>query len=604
MDSEFNLAFLKVKDILYDLAGQNDLLFLDLEYDEWNSMLKKRSKKIREIFNSYMDTIAFINRELDKDDPILYDIAYENIGKFKDEEIHDSGFTIPIMERLISYYEKEGNRHRLLFLYLNYGYECMEYYLRMGNFSYKEKVRNSFLKVLKLKDHYKELTKKEKARFFIAYYNLTGALPDVVKEYQKDIVYYYQDLLDFCFKDSIKIDIEENEDAIDEIYYVVEAFLYGFARYLDKNALYRDEYFYLVERTLNLFKDLDKDTLRIGHIILDYYYKKYDIDVLFLKLEEMNNEYLNMNLVFDGTEDSILEFCNWMDINSSLKEIIPYLNMDKKEKKAYVKMVTEPILKYISLMNYKDYTSYIDDISSDLFNSMLPYMDGIDEKLDLIQRLIIRRQPITYIHSLMVKRISEEITMKILKDKPSLLKPLEDVGIRGADILDYIGCAAMLHDLGKCLTVGVINCQGRRLTKDEFECIKLHPKRALVFLKDDSDFNPYIDIMIGHHKFYDGSGGYPIDFDNTKSKYRIAIDIISIADSIDAATDILGRNYTMGKDFNTLLMELKESMGKRYNPDIVSLILEDDELKDRLTYLVTEGREKVYFMAYKEIKES
>ena len=30
MDSEFNLAFLKVKDILYDLAGQNDLLFLDL----------------------------------------------------------------------------------------------------------------------------------------------------------------------------------------------------------------------------------------------------------------------------------------------------------------------------------------------------------------------------------------------------------------------------------------------------------------------------------------------------------------------------------------------------------------------------------------------
>ena len=43
MDSEFNLAFLRVKDILYDLAGQNDLLFLDLEYDEWNSMLKKRS---------------------------------------------------------------------------------------------------------------------------------------------------------------------------------------------------------------------------------------------------------------------------------------------------------------------------------------------------------------------------------------------------------------------------------------------------------------------------------------------------------------------------------------------------------------------------------
>ena len=66
MDNEFNLAFLKVKDILYDLAGQNDLLFLDLEYDEWNLMLKKRSEKIREIFQSYVDTILFINATLDK----------------------------------------------------------------------------------------------------------------------------------------------------------------------------------------------------------------------------------------------------------------------------------------------------------------------------------------------------------------------------------------------------------------------------------------------------------------------------------------------------------------------------------------------------------
>ena len=262
MDNEFNLAFLRVKDILYDLAGQNDLLFLDLEYDEWNLMLKKRSEKIREIFQSYVDTILFINTTLDKNDPILYDIAYKSIAKFKEEEIHDSGFIIPIMEKLIAHYERQGNRHRLLFVYLNYGYECMEYYLRMGNFSYKEKVRDSFLKILKLKEHYLELTNAEKARFFIAYYNLTSALPDVVEEYQKDIVYYYQDLLDFCFKDSIKIHIEENEDAIDEIYYVVEAFLYGFARYLDKNALYRDEYFHLVERTLNSFP-----LNAIGHVI-------------------------------------------------------------------------------------------------------------------------------------------------------------------------------------------------------------------------------------------------------------------------------------------------------------------------------------------------
>ena len=107
--------------------------------------------------------------------------------------------------------------------------------------------------------------------------------------------------------------------------------------------------------------------------------------------------------------------------------------------------------------------------------------------------------------------------------------------------------------------------------------------------------------MLGHHKWYDGKMGYPMDFDNTKSKYKIAIDIISIADSIDAATDILGRNYTLGKDFDSLLKELEDGAGVRYNPNIVKLISMDEVLKSKLRYLTKYGRERVYYEAYKEI---
>ena len=122
---------------------------------------------------------------------------------------------------------------------------------------------------------------------------MTSALPDVVEEYQKDIVYFYQDLLDFCFKDSIKIHIEENEDAIDEIHYVVEAFFYGFARYLDKNALYRDEYFHLVERTLNSFKDLKKDMpISISSWLVTF----------FVPIATM---YMEFNFIASGTIDKL-----------------------------------------------------------------------------------------------------------------------------------------------------------------------------------------------------------------------------------------------------------------------------------------------------------
>ena len=159
----------------------------------------------------------------------------------------------------------------------------------------------------------------------------------------------------------------------------------------------------------------------------------------------------------------------------------------------------------------------------------------------------------------------------------------------------------MIHDLGKCLTVGVINTQGRKLTLEEFYCIKLHPSRTLEFIGGDKDFEIYHDIMLGHHKWYDGKEGYPIDFDNTKSKYKIAIDIISISDSIDAATDIVGRNYTKGKSFDELLEELIKESGTRYNKDIVDIINQDEVLKEKLRYLTKEGREKVYYEAYREI---
>ena len=199
----------------------------------------------------------------------------------------------------------------------------------------------------------------------------------------------------------------------------------------------------------------------------------------------------------------------------------------------------------------------------------------------------------------MVKKISEEITLALLKDKKEILDPLVDSGIE--NVMDYISKAAMLHDLGKCQTVGVINAQGRKLVDEEFSCIKLHPQRALEFLDNDKDFETYFDVMIGHHKWYDGTKGYPFGFDNTKSTYKIAIDIISIADSIDAATDILGRNYTVGKNFDTLFNELLSEAGTRYNKEIVDVMAQDEELLEKLRYLTRDGREKVYYEAYKEI---
>ena len=50
-----------------------------------------------------------------------------------------------------------------------------------------------------------------------------------------------------------------------------------------------------------------------------------------------------------------------------------------------------------------------------------------------------------------------------------------------------------------------------------------------------------------------------------------------------------------------LFEELKAGAGTRYNPEIVRIIDEDEELREKLTHITSEGRYDVYFRAYHEI---
>ena len=49
--------------------------------------------------------------------------------------------------------------------------------------------------------------------------------------------------------------------------------------------------------------------------------------------------------------------------------------------------------------------------------------------------------------------------------------------------------------------------------------------------------NRFHDIVLGHHKSWDGKMGYPSDFDNTVSKDRLFIELVHMADCMDAIRD-------------------------------------------------------------------
>ena len=171
-----------------------------------------------------------------------------------------------------------------------------------------------------------------------------------------------------------------------------------------------------------------------------------------------------------------------------------------------------------------------------------------------------------------------------------------------SDLRGFVARSARIHDVGKSLVLGIVNQQIRNLGNTEFDQIKLHPVNTDVFQRD-FHFSFYKDIIRGHHKSYDGKSGYPLDFDNTKSKYKLIIDLITIADCIDAGTDIYGRNYHEGKNFDMVFKELQNGSNTLYNPDIVTYIGMDNNLMNELKYIVGEYRMELRYKGYNYKKE-
>lgn len=102
----------------------------------------------------------------------------------------------------------------------------------------------------------------------------------------------------------------------------------------------------------------------------------------------------------------------------------------------------------------------------------------------------------------------------------------------------------------------------------------------------------------GHHKWYNGKGGYPADFDNTKSPVRFLIDIVTLSDCLQAATERVGRNYRIGKTFEVVMPELRAGAGTKYNPDLVALIDAYPKLAKKLHHLVENGWIEIYYRIY------
>ncbi len=135
-------------------------------------------------------------------------------------------------------------------------------------------------------------------------------------------------------------------------------------------------------------------------------------------------------------------------------------------------------------------------------------------------------------------------------------------------IVDALGWASVLHDVGKIGIPDAVLSKPGALTRAEYIFIKVHPERGCEILKHIDHLKPVLPAVRHHHERFDGTG-YP---DGIAGKtIPLAARIIAVADTYDAMTS--SRAYRAGRSHEEALEEIGRVTGTQLDPEAVAAFL-------------------------------
>lgn len=132
-------------------------------------------------------------------------------------------------------------------------------------------------------------------------------------------------------------------------------------------------------------------------------------------------------------------------------------------------------------------------------------------------------------------------------------------------IVEGIRFGAVIHDLGKIQVPAELLAKPTRLTRYEFELIKVHPEVGYEIMKDIDFPWPVAEMIRQHHERLDGSG-YPQGLKN--EEIFIEARVLTVADVVEAMAS--HRPYRPGLGIDTALSEIEKNIGVWYDADVVN----------------------------------
>ena len=132
------------------------------------------------------------------------------------------------------------------------------------------------------------------------------------------------------------------------------------------------------------------------------------------------------------------------------------------------------------------------------------------------------------------------------------------------DIIDGIGMAGLIHDVGKISIPTEILGQPRLLNDVEYSLVKTHPEIGYQILKDIDFYRPVALIVYQHHERINGTG-YPQGIKG--EDILLEAKILGVADVVEAICR--HRPYRPASGIDKALKEISQYSGVLYDPEVV-----------------------------------
>lgn len=249
--------------------------------------------------------------------------------------------------------------------------------------------------------------------------------------------------------------------------------------------------------------------------------------------------------------------------------------------------------RYLRAAPANEFADAIDELTGRILDSRLG--QGADRQTPVLEYLLWRHPP-TYVHANMVAYLARRLVLRAAQAAPEALR--QHAGTADAEVLAQKAYSAGLyHDIGKCMLLQVVGLYSRALLPEEHAQLRCHPLLGWNLLRRFPALQDEAMAALWHHYRADGTDGYPQDIPPLPAELRWLAEVVAAADSIDAATDDIGRSYAEAKPFAVLFDELRAGRGTRY-AEWVAALFDDADFCAALAAEAGAAREEIYCRVY------